>query len=625
MEDLSKFCFHCMELKGDHRVCPHCGKADTPKQLYPLLPLGSYVGGRYYIGKAIRQNGEGVTYAAYDNKEFHRCTIREFFPQALSARDPDMVSVFPASGSLQAFSECRDSFNDMWKKLMRLRGLTALITVTDVFAAGNTSYAVYAESEEITLRDRLLSIPQGYLDWEQARILFMPVLSTLGTLHTSGVIHKGINPEAFIFTEDGRLKLTDFCIPQVRTAYGDLDSDIHDGYAPLEVYSEDGNLGTWTDIYSFTGVLYRALVGTTPISAPVRAQNDQMMIPAPIAEKLPPYVINALINGMQIEPKDRTRNVEQLRSNLSASPRAVSASASVYKADGRFSLPGGELRTAPVTVAPGGVQPTYPAQRPANPGVVIVPGQSVSGLVDPVTSVPGVPAKRPLQDAAQDAYMEQQKKDKQRKTLTLILVPIIVLFIVGAGLIVSSLFGSGGPGSHETTEAPSQQSQTMTVPSFVGKYFDDIAHDAYYSQFLHIIKAENSSTEFEAGVIMYQSVPQGTTVAQGTEIILTVSSGKKTFLVPDVTGMTYEQALSVLAPQGLVCAKASKYNDGTHVPDTVAETFPLAGQSITQGDTIQVILWSDGSQEDTTAEDESTAEIQTDESGRQVIGPGSRN
>ena len=623
MEDLTRFCFNCMELKGSHRVCPHCGSVDTPKQLYPLLPLGSYVGGRYYIGKAIRQNGEGITYAAYDNKEFHRCTIREFFPQALAARDPDMVSVFPASGSLQAFSECRDAFNEMWKKLMRLRGLTALITVTDVFAAGNTSYAVYTESEEKTLRDQLLSTPQGYLDWEQARILFMPVLSTLGTLHTSGVIHKGINPEAFIFTEDGRLKLTDFCIPQVRTAFGDLDSDIHDGYAPLEVYSEDGSLGTWTDIYSFTGVLYRALVGTTPISAPVRAQNDQMMIPAPIAEKLPPYVINALINGMQIEPKDRTRNVEQLRSNLSASPRAVSASASVYKTDSRFTLPGGELRTAPVTVAPGGSQPQRSLQRPVN--AAAVPAQNAGGLVDPVTPVPGMPGRRPMEDAAQVAYIEQQKKDKQRKTLTVVLVLIIVLLIAGVGLVVSSLFGSGGPGSSQPTEAPSQQSQTMTVPSFVGKYFDDIAHDAYYSQFLHIIKAENSSTEFEAGIIMYQSVPVGTPVAQGTEIILTVSSGKKTFLVPDVTGMTYEQALSVLAPQGLVCAKASKYNDGTHVPDTVAETFPLAGQSITQGDTIQVILWSDGSQEDTTAENESAAEIQTDESGRQVIGPGSRN
>ena len=618
MEDLAKLCFECMELKGDHRVCPHCGSTGAPKQHFPLLPLGSLVGGRYYIGKAIRVNGEGVTYVAYDNKEFHRCTVREFFPQSLAVRDPDMVSIFPSSGSVQAFQECRDSFNEMWKKLMRLKGLTALINVTDVFAAGNTTYAVYEEAENKNLRDYLLSTQQGYLDWEQARILFMPVLSTLGTLHTSGVIHKGINPEAFIFTEDGRLKLTDFCIPQVRTAYGDLDSDIHDGYAPLEVYSEDANLGTWTDIYSFTAVLYRTLVGSTPISAPVRAQNDQMMIPAVFAEKLPPYVINALINGMQINAEDRTRNVEQLRSNLSASPRAVSASASVYKNDGQFAISAGEVRTAAATVAPGNAQQ---AKKPAvRAGGAVVPG----ALIDPVASEPGAPVRRPLSDDAQEAYAEQQQKDKQRKTLTGVLILIIILLCVGIGLIVSSLFGSGSNPTPQTTEAPTQQAQNMTVPSFVGKYFDDIAHDAYYSQFLHIIKTENSSTEYEAGIIMYQSIPVGTAVAQGTEIILTVSSGKKTFLVPDVTGMTYEQALSVLAPQGLVCAKASKYNDGTHVPDTVAETFPLAGQSITQGDTIQVIMWSNATEEES-EEDESTEEIVTDENGRQVIGANDQN
>ena len=620
MEDLAKLCFECMELKGDHRVCPHCGSTTTPKQLFPLLPLGSLVGGRYYIGKAIRQNGEGITYVAYDNKEFRRCTVREFFPDGLAVRDPDMVSIFPSAGSEQAFSECRESFNEMWKKLMRLKGLTALITVTDVFAAGNTSYAVYEESESRTLRDHLLSTPQGYMEWEQARILFMPVLSTLGTLHTSGVIHKGINPEAFIFTQDGKLKLTDFCIPQVRTAYGDLESDIHDGYAPLEVYTEDGSIGTWTDIYSFTAVLYRTLVGSTPISAPVRAQNDQMMIPAIFAEKLPPYVINALINGMQIKADDRTRNVEQLRSNLSASPRAVSASASIYKNAGPFNLPTGDLRTAPGTVAPGGAGQRQQTARP------VTTRTGAAGYVDPVQADPDMPQYRGgLSDSAEKAYAEQQRKDKQRKNLTLILIAIIALLLVGVGLIVSSLFGGGGTGNNNT-EAPTQ-TQMMTVPSFVGKYFDDIANDGYYSQFLHLIKAENSSTEYDAGVIMYQSVAVGTPVAQGTEIILTVSTGKKTFNVPDVTGMTYEQALSVLAPQGLVCAKASKYNDGTHVPNTVAETLPPLGSSITQGDTIQVILWDDITEETPSEDDSSTAsqEIVTDESGRQIIGPSDQN
>ncbi len=583
MEDLSKLCFECMGLKGDREVCPYCGSAEKPKQPFPLLPLGSLVGGRYYIGKATAKNSEGITYIAYDRRDFRPCSVREFFPESLAVRDADQVTVYPAPGSDQTFGECREAFNEMWKKLQRLKGLTSLINVTDVFAADNTSYAVYEETGGKTLRDYLLSTAQGFIEWEQARILFMPVLSTLGTLHTSGVIHKGINPDAFLLTPDGKLKLTGFSIPQVRLAFGDLEADIADGYAPIEVYSENGKVGTWTDIYAFSAVLYRTLVGTTPIPAPVRAQNDQMMIPAVFAEKLPPYVINALINGMQIDPEDRTRNVEQLRSNLSASPRAVSASASVYKHPDDFNMPVGDVRNAPGTVAPGG---DVPASQPPRMG------DGPRRLIDELDDPPAAPGKEGgMSASAQNALAEQEAKQSKRKKLTALLVILIVLLVAGIGLLVSALFGDNGavtPPQPSQTEAP----QNITVPNFVGALYDSVAYDSYYSEYLHIIKVEDSSTTVPAGQIMHQSIGVGTSVKQGAEIILTVSTGPKSFAVPDVTGRTYEEALAVLSPQGLVCVKASKYNDGTHAPDTVAETFPPAGESIKQGESIQVILWS---------------------------------
>lgn len=593
MDDLGKLCFSCMRPKGDHPVCPHCGSEGAPQQDFPLLPLGSLVGGRYYIGRVTRKNSEGVTYLAYDTKEDLTCSVREFFPESLAVRDDDTVSIFSAPGSEQAFSDCRESFNEMWKKLMRLKGLTALINVTDVFAAGNTSYAVYAETEEETLRDRLLSTPQGYMDWEQARILFMPVLSTLGTLHTSGVIHKGINPEAFIFTSDGKLKLTDFCIPQVRLAFRELEADIHDGYAPLEVYKDEGAIGSWTDIYSFSAVLYRALVGSTPISAPVRAQNDQMMIPAKFAENLPPYVINALINGMQINAEDRTRNVEQLRSNLSASPRAVSASASIYKAPAALNIPTGDLRKAPGTVAPEGVERRKPQPAPQQ-----AMRQTSSGGTRPL-NVPQTarPSEARARLDAEAAYAEQQKREKKGKQLKVLLALVILLLLVGVGLVVSALLGGGGS---DTTPSATQL-QMLTVPNFVGQQFDAVAADAYYSQHLRLIKVEENSTSVPSGQITYQSIVEGTMVTQGTEIVLTVSSGPRSFELPDVTGQTYEQALATLGTQGLVCSKASKYNDGTHLPDTVAETVPPAGTRVTQGDSVQVVLWGPIAAESTSA------------------------
>lgn len=568
MEDLSKFCFICMEEKNADGVCPHCANAEIAEQVSPLLPLGTMVGGRYYIGKATRKNSDGNTYIAYDTKEMKKCSVREFFPNGIATRDDSGVTVLPVSGCENMFNECLTAFLELWKKLIRLKGLTSLINVYDIFTSENTAYAVFSETENLTLRSYLLSTQQGFMEWEQARILFMPVLSTLGTLHTSGVIHKGIDPDSFIFTSDGKLKLSNFSIPQARLAWSVLNADIAEGYAPLEIYSEDGNIGPWTDIYSFTAVLYRTLVGTTPISSKIRAQNDQMMIPARFAEKLPPYVINALINGMQLSAADRTRNAEQLRSNLSASPRAVGASASIY------GVKSNEVRTGGRSTPPPAQQPkTVPAPEPPRPQ-----NERRQQSYDK------------LSDNARRAYEAQQKKTKTRKRLTGLMVAIIALLLVGIALIVSSMFGFSG--SDPQTTEPSTELQTINIPDFVGSQFDSIATDAYYTKALRIVKTSESSTEIPAGQIIRQSIPKGTTVTIQTEIILTVSSGPKVFAVPDVTGKTYEEALAILAQEGLNCIKASKYNDGTHEADHVAETFPPAGEQITQGDDIRVILWS---------------------------------
>lgn len=618
MEELSRFCFRCMRPKNADGVCPHCVDDSEVRQEYPFLPLGTTLSSRYCVGAAGRKNSEGVTYIAYDTKNGERCSVREFFPESLCSRTEDGVTVAPNPGSESAYEECRFTFAELWKKLQRLKGLTAMIEVTDVFTADNTVYAVFAETEERTLRDYLLSTPQGYVEWDQARFLFMPVLSTLGTLHTSGVIHKGINPSAFIFTEDGKLKLTDFSIHQARLAYSDLESDIVDGYAPIEIYTEDGEIGPWTDVYSFSAVLYRALVGSTPISAPVRAENDQMMIPAKFAEKLPPYVINSLINGMQIDAKDRTRNVEQLRANLSASPRAISASAKPLY---RRSAIGSEIRQAPSAVAP-----SANSTRTGNTGYqtsvsrssLQLDQQKNAGrrpvrLVDDVSDeVPGArtkvlpktgAARRTVKKEADPelALKKQKQLENRRKGLTVALILLILVFLAGLAYLVSVMFDNGSPVTPGTSDSATQNAQpsgnlpdSIVMQELRGYYYEQIANDNYYSVILDLQPTYENSATVEAGRIMEQSIPVGTTVTRGTVLRLTVSSGPKQFQLPDITNYTYEQAVATLVGQyQLELVRATKYNDGTHVPGTVAETLPAPGTMMAQGGRVTVSFWSD--------------------------------
>ena len=333
MQDISKLCMICLSEKDENNVCPRCKRNIAVRQDAPLLPLKSIINERYCIAKAMKRNGEGVTYAAYDLKLDKPVSVREFFPESIASRSFDELTVVPAAGSESDFSSCRASFIELWTKLMRLKGLSALISVTDVFQSNSTAYAVYEESELVNLKSYLKNTSDGFMTWEKARILFMPVLSTLGTLHTSGVLHRGINPKSFIFSKDGKLKLTDFCAEQARTLLSDIEPELFEGYTPYEQYSADGNIGPWSDIYSFCAVIYRTLVGKDPIDSKTRAEEDKLMIPARFAELIPSYVINALINGMQIMPEDRTQNIEQLRSNLSTVQRSFESSVLTHTAD----------------------------------------------------------------------------------------------------------------------------------------------------------------------------------------------------------------------------------------------------------------------------------------------------
>lgn len=579
MTDISRLCMVCLSEKDENGICPRCKKATEVIQKAPCLPLKTIINERYCIGKAIKKNDETITYPAYDLKTNKKVTLREFFPESIAVRGADEVSVLPLGGKEPVFSECYNDFSSLWNKLHRLKGLTSLISVDDVFLANGTIYAVSEESELVTLRDYLLQTKEGFLPWDRARILFMPVLSTLGTLHTSGIIHRGINPSAFVFSKEGRLKLTDFCTERARTSYGEITPELFDGYTPYEQYINTGRTGPWSDIYSFCSVLYRVLIGTTPIDAKTRALNDQMMIPAKFAEILPPYVINAIINGMQIKSSDRTGNIEQLRNDLSASPRAIGASAPVYTEPLRNNSPTsdsipsdqiGEQNESPTKHI--SVNTARPAQRPA----------------------PAVPSEK---ENAEKILDEMNKEgNKKKNILIVVLCVVLAILIFAIGFLISAIVNMDKNNNpvETTIEETTIDENIMVVPDFRGMKLEDVLKNPKYSEFFTIQTKQENSAEVENGRIIIQSLPAGTKADKGMPLVLTVSTGQKTVEVPDVTGYSsYEDAKLSLENLGFSCVKSIKQNTTDSTAGKIAETIPPAGTKAKKGDTITIVVYAD--------------------------------
>lgn len=551
MINTEHLCMSCMKEIGEVKQCPHCGfHADSP-QIAPYLPIRAVVGNRYLIGKLLDANGEGATYIGWDFTNRVPVSVREFIPDAITSRSYGSNEVAVMAGCEFAYRECFQTFLELWRKLARLRGLSALINVIDIVEDNGTAYAVSEHFEGASLRDFLLASKTGYIGWERARQLLMPVLSTLGTLHSSGIIHRGISPSTLIIGKDGKLRIAGFSIWQVRTAKGDLNAQLFHGYAAIEQYGFEGQQGPWTDIYAFAGVLYRTLIGTDPLDAPDRAVNDRLMVPGKFAEQLPAYVINALINGLQIQPDNRTRSVEQLRADLSASPVAAVA---------------GE---------------TYAAQQPSAP--------------------PVVPAAKPAKTGV----------DKNALMLSL----KVALVTLGAGLLIflilaftvfkDNFFPADNMDTLTTLTADSTEvGEKVKVPNFsaLGTYPEISSNPVWTARFT--FKAEHVfDNTRKIGEIISQSIAPDTEVDKGTEILFTVSKGKEMAILPNVVGQQYAEAEAALIALGFKCIRLDKTNDGTQTPNTVFTVSPAIGKSYEKGTEIYLQVWTELQTTDAPADD----------------------
>ena len=536
-----RLCLACMKDNGGEKVCPICGYDSSIGNEADKLPLKFVLADRYVVGKAIRVDHEGVTYMAWDNSSSTAVSIREYFPMAVSHRNPDKT-VSPATESSFAYNEGLMEFLERNDKLISAE-LPSMFTVFSVFEENGTAYAVGNVPSGITLAD-FLERNGGSLKWEQVRPLILPLIDTVKTLHEMGIIHGGISPESILVGRDGKLRLVNLINSGIRSGKSDIPVELYGGYAAVEQYGyENLTVDAYTDVYGISATLFRAIVGNTLPVAVERIKQDTMSIPARLADELPRQVLVALANGLQVNPKNRTATIETFKNEL------------VY----------GETQEN--------------ARRAEN--------------------------RRKAEQAAKETEPKKQTSSAKYAAISALATTVVFLVIAGILCLTvfrENIFGSGDDVSsapESSTVAPSvpsigdvdsgaaESKQLYSVPKLEGQYFSQIiekreAEEDGYERFKFVIKDKEYSDKFARGTICAQSIAPEQNVEKDTEIAVTISLGPKEIKIANVLDLEESAAKLELLKQGFLYENievVGKY-DPDEDPGVVLDQEPKYGETV---------------------------------------------
>lgn len=565
MRDMDNLCMNCFKTLTEGPVCTRCGyDNEKPNETF-CLPQKDIVGGRYVVGAFVKRESDAVTYMGYDPQIKKNIIIREYCPKNFANRLEGSHEIHVRQRFVDEYKKHKQTFIKLWQTLQKLQSLSAVVPVYDVFEENGTAYAIIENLESIPLREYLLRNENGYIQWDSARIMFMPILTTIEALHNEGIIHGSITPDNLVLCRDGKVRLTPFTILPCCDASTDFEFNHTDGYTALEQYDNKHRICPSTDIYAFCACIYRTLVGTNPPDAISREANDKLMIPNSIAETIPIHVIKALGSGLQIYPEKRVKNVTTFRDELDASP-VVQAKAA------------------------------EPVRK-----VVTVDDEALKM------------SKAHYEELVKNEPIKKNNKSK----IAIIFLIVLIAISIAAGIYVIKITEN----QQNTTVATSDVIyQTYEVPNFTNNGYtqSDIQNNGAWNEQFKITFNYEYSTEVEAGIICAQSISAGETVNAGTNIVLTVSKGVQTEEIPNVNGLMLEDAKKMLEEKGFKVSSVEVYNDGTHLVNQLKSAFaisPAEGSIVALGTEVIIQVYGEGpttTQEISTTENESTSKPTSD-------------
>ena len=198
-----------------------------------------------------------------------------------------------------------------------------IVSVYDVGSEGDLHYIVMELIKGKTLKEIINE--DGKLAWKWSVNVAIQIASALETAHKNHIVHRDIKPHNIIITEDGIAKVTDFGIAKAVsnstiTAFGSTIGSVH--YFSPE-HARGGFTDPKSDLYSLGVVLYEMVTGKlpfnadTPVSVALKHMQETPKEPIELNPEIPKSINDIIMKAMQKDINLRYQTATEMLKDLS--------------------------------------------------------------------------------------------------------------------------------------------------------------------------------------------------------------------------------------------------------------------------------------------------------------------